>query len=270
MGVRDLDTVNVPVQVRAMVSTFLREVDIAAPGLIEMLYLTGSVALDDYRPGVSDIDFLAITSRTLGDGDLGVIADIHRDMPNAPHVDGLYLDSAALTARPDDEGVVPHAVDGVFVADKRCGELNPVLWLMLGQCGIAVRGPSARELDIQVDPDRVRTWNLANLSSYWKPLAGRIRQAMARRDAAKPVYNDGVMWTVLGPARLHYTLATGAVTSKTGAGQYVADHFPQWSSLAQLAVTCRDGEPIEFVTADALAAADLIDAVVGDAWVRWG
>jgi hypothetical protein len=37
-----------------------------------------------------------------------------------------------------------------------------------------------------------------------------------------------------------------------------------------LAVTCRDGEPIEFVAADALAAADLIDAVVDDAWVRWG
>lgn len=270
MGVHDLDTVNVPVQVRAMVSTFLREADVAAPGLIEMLYLTGSVALDDYRPGVSDIDFLAVTARVMSHDHVAVMADIHRDMPNAPHVDGVYLDRAALATLPDDEEVVPHAVDGVLRADQLCGELNPMLWLTLDQCGIAVRGPAVRELGLRVAPSRVRTWNLNNLASYWKPLAGRIRQAMVGRDAAKAVYNDGVMWSVLGPARLHYTLATGAVTSKTGAGQYVVDHFPQWSSLAQLAVACRDGEPIEFVTADALAAADMIDTIVDDAWSRWG
>lgn len=53
----------VPSAVRELVVAHLERVDEAAPGLIEMLYLTGSAALGDHRPGVSDVDFLAVTSR---------------------------------------------------------------------------------------------------------------------------------------------------------------------------------------------------------------
>lgn len=252
-----------------MVGTFLREVDDVDPGLIEMYYLVGSVALDDYRPGISDIDFLAVTSRRLTDGDLATFAEIHRAMPRAPHFDGIYLPRDALAAPPDDNDVVPHAVNGQFHTDQPCGELNPVLWLTLRQCGIAVRGPAPAELAIDVDPSRLRTWNLGNLSSYWLPLAGWIRRVMQERDDAHPAQADGVMWAVLGPARLHYTLATGSVTTKTWAGAYAAERFPQWSHLAELAVVCRSGGPVEFVTADGIAAAEMIEAVVDDAWQRW-
>ncbi len=49
----------VPGQVQELVDVHLRALDETAPGLVELLYLTGSVALGDYRPGDSDIDFLA-------------------------------------------------------------------------------------------------------------------------------------------------------------------------------------------------------------------
>lgn len=253
-----------------MVGAFLREVDAEVPGLIEMFYLVGSVALDDYRPGLSDIDFLAITSRRLGEDDLALFAEIHQSMPKAPYFDGIYLDRAELDRTPDGGEVVPHSVNGRFRTDQPCDELNPVLWLMLRQRGIAVRGPAPAELAVDVDADRLRTWNLHNLKSYWQPLAGRIRAVMSERDDAHPAQPDGVMWAVLGPPRLHYTLATGAVTTKSGAGRYAAEHFPQWSHLAELAVACREGGPVEFVTADGLAAADMVEAVVDDAWRRWG
>lgn len=262
--------VEVPVQVRAMVSAFLREVDDVAPGVIEMFYLVGSVALDDYRPGISDIDFVAVTSRDLDDDDLVYLAEIHQAMPKFPHFDGIYLDRDALAKRPDDGEVVPHSVNGQFHADQPCGELNPTSWLTLKQCGLTVRGPSPAELAVDVDPNRLRTWNLDNLRSYWQPLAGWIRSVMNERDDDHPAQPEGVMWAVLGPARLHYTLATGAVTTKTGAGAYAAEHFPQWSHLAELAAACRSGGPVEFATPDALAAADMIEAVVDDAWRRWG
>jgi hypothetical protein len=261
----------VPGPVRELVAAHLQALDAAVPGLVEMLYLTGSVALADYRPGASDVDFLAITSRPLGDGDLAAVAAAHAGMPAAPCYDGVYLERGALaTAPPDGCPVVPHVVGGQFRTDQPCGELNPVLWLTLARCGIAVRGPAAAELGVRVDPQRLRWWNLDNLASYWQPLAGRIRREVAGRTSIGAAGAAGVVWAVLGPARLHYTLATGEVTSKTGAGGYAAQQFPAWAELATRAVACRAGEPVEFVAADALAAAAMVEAVVADAWRRWG
>lgn len=260
----------VPSRVQQLVAAHLAQVDQAAPGLIEMLYLTGSVTLGDYWPGVSDVDFLAVTSRTLDAGDLAAVAAAHEGMPAPSRYDGIYLERSALATTPDDCPVVPHIVNGVFRTDQRCGELNPVLWLMLTRYGIAMRGPATADLDVRVDPQRLRRWNLDNLRSYWQPLAERIRQKVAGRAAAEIADPDAVMWAVLGPARLHYTLATGEVTSKTGAAQYAAQQFPAWAALAAQAVACRAGQPVEFVTVDALATAAMVDAVVEDAWRRWG
>jgi hypothetical protein len=212
----------VPRSVRELVVAHLQEMDGAAPGLVERLYLTGSVALGDYRPGASDVDFLAVTSRPLDAGDLAAVAAAHEGMPAAPHYDGIYLERGALAAAPDDCPVVLHVVNGVFRTEQPCAELNPVLWLMLTRCGIAVRGPSTADLDVRVDPQRLRRWNLDNLKSYWQPLAGQIRQAVAGRAGTDAAGTAGVVWAVLGPARLYYTLATGEVTSKTGAGHYAA------------------------------------------------
>lgn len=191
-------------------------------------------------------------------------------MPAAPHYDGIYLERSALPTTPDECPVVPHIVNGVFRTDQRCGELNPALWLTLTRCGIAVRGPSTADLDVRVHPQRLRRWNLDNLRSYWQPLAEQIRQAVAGRAATETAKSYGVVWAVLGPPRLHYTLATGEVTSKRGAGRYAAQQFPAWAELAARAVAWRAGQPVDFTTTDVLAATAMVDAVVEDAWRRWG
>jgi hypothetical protein len=45
--------------------------------------------------------------------------------------------------------------------------------------------------------------------------------------------------------------------------------FPAWAELLGRAVRCRDGHGGAFTIADALAAADLVDAVAEDARARW-
>ena len=49
-------------RVREIVDAYLEAVDDEAPGLVEGLYLTGSIALGEFRPHTSDIDFLAVTA----------------------------------------------------------------------------------------------------------------------------------------------------------------------------------------------------------------
>jgi hypothetical protein len=49
-----------PAEVDRVVTRYLALVDAAAPGVVEGLYLVGSVALDDFHPRASDVDFIAV------------------------------------------------------------------------------------------------------------------------------------------------------------------------------------------------------------------
>jgi hypothetical protein len=102
------------------------------------------------------------------------------------------------------------------------------------------------------------------------PLGDQLRNAIADHDAASaigfPVEPEIVVWCLLGPARLHYTLARGEVIPKAHVGQYLGCMFPQW---ADVAVQWRNNEPVLFTVGDVRAAADSIDAVVDHAWQRW-
>jgi hypothetical protein len=254
---------------------YLAAVDLALPGFVEMLYLTGSVALGAYQPGASDIDTLIVTSRNPEPEDLAILATVHASMPQHPHFDGIYLDRLTFRRQPDDRPVVPFVVNGEFRTDKPCGDLNPVLWLILSRYGVPVRGPAVADLGLTVDHDALRRFNLDNLKTYWAPMADQVRQAITGvpDDAPAddtPVGGEGVVWYVLGPARLHYTLAKADVVSKPDAGRYLAENFPAYVSLADRAVQWRQGEPVKFTVADARHAADSIEAVVADAWQCWG
>jgi hypothetical protein len=51
--------------VHDVVDSYLEAVDVQAPGLVEGLYLTGSMAFGDFRPRTSDIDYVAVTAQRL-------------------------------------------------------------------------------------------------------------------------------------------------------------------------------------------------------------
>lgn len=76
-----------PSDVREVVDHYLGTADRVAPGLVEAHYLTGSVALGDYHPGTSDIDFLAVIPSV----DAARLATVHAELPASPNFDGIYL-----------------------------------------------------------------------------------------------------------------------------------------------------------------------------------
>jgi hypothetical protein len=248
-----------PSAVRRAVDEHLSRLDAAVPGLVSSLYVVGSVALGDYHEGVSDIDFVAFTSRTPDDDELDALEEIHHALAGPPHYDGVY---PAEDAGPGVAGPVPFVVNGMFHRRDQCFELSPVLWLTLSRYGIVVRGPEAAELGIAVDPDVLRVWNAGNLIDYWRPFAAQLRDALEGVPNETIVDSAGVVWLALGPARLHHTLLTGDITSKTNAAAHIARHFPEWTELALRAAHARSGSAIVFTAADAAAAADLTDAVI--------
>ena len=49
-----------PLSIQTLTKKFLQAMDTAVPGLIQALYLVGSVALDDFHPESNDVDFVAV------------------------------------------------------------------------------------------------------------------------------------------------------------------------------------------------------------------
>jgi hypothetical protein len=250
----------------AVTDQYLRLLAQDAPGLVTGLAITGSLALGDYRPPASDIDFVSVLSRDPQEQDLVMLATVHARLPAAPHFDGIYLTAAQLAGDPADLATAPQVLANAFEAAKPGGQLNPVTWLELLQQPLIAGG----ELPPVTPPPMagLRRWLLGNLDGYWSHTATGLRAGLDGLPADQPIPSAAICWVVLGPGRLHHTLATGTVTSKTDAGWYTAQLFPAWTGLLTRAISARAGDPVEFTVTDARNAADLVEAVVSDAMSR--
>jgi hypothetical protein len=258
-----------PADVGAATQRHLDAMDAAAPGLVRALYVTGSVTLGDYQPGRSDIDFMAFTSRPVRTADEAVLREVHASLPTPACYDGNYVGWHELPHVPDDGRRRPHIVDGVFSEDG-ADALTPSTWTEFTRYAVAVRGPAAGSLGITVRRERLDEWNLGNLNGYWSDLASLGAAILAGRDPAGLATAGAVVWCILGPPRLHFTLATGDITSKSGAGRYALEHFGAYEDVINAALTWRATGDGEFTNAIALRAVDLIRAIVADANQRWG
>lgn len=163
------------------VSAYLAAVDAEAPGLVEGLYLVGSVALGDFRPGASDLDYLAVTADRPGPAAVAALARAHHRLRQArprPYFDGAYVTWADLARDPATVPAGPGSHEGRFAADA--GERGPVEWHTLARYGVAKRGPAPADLTVWADADRLAAWTDGNLDRYWGRLLDRCARLPSR------------------------------------------------------------------------------------------
>ncbi len=270
---------HLPSDVRKATERHLAALDKMAPGLVDSLYLTGSVTLGDYHQGRSDIDFMAFTSRPVTDPEVVallaqvhafLLTDLQAVLPATGHYDGNYVALGGLPAVPDDQPRGPHVVNGTFHGNEVNGHLTPATWTEFAKYAIAIRGPERGELGISVSPDRLSTWLLGNLNAYWKRRAVDGITMLRKLDASEALAGEIVAWDALGAARLHYTLATGDIASKAAAGEYAIGLFPDYTEVVSAALSWRTTGAGEFTYADWGSCAELILDIVADANRRFG
>ncbi|NRQ40771.1 DUF4111 domain-containing protein [Nonomuraea sp. NN258] len=218
-------------KIAVIVDSYLDVADSEAPGLVDGLYLEGSAALGDYRPDSSDVDFVAVTSRL---PDLEVVERIRARTPNG--FDGVYLTWDDLRHDPSTLGERPQVL-GTRVAPQQC---NPVTWHTLARYGVTCRGPEITGLDVWCDPAALASWTDGNLDHYWRPLVNRSSSLRGLAGLAS-LSAYSALWIVTGVSRLHYTLATGDLTSKHGAGLHALKTFPErWHRVIREALRIRE------------------------------
>ena len=255
--------------VARVVAAYLEEVDREVPGLVEGFYLTGSVALGEFRARTSDVDFVAVTGPPLGTTALDALARAHARLRTRlphPHLDGMYATWVDLAQDPALRRG-PHSHEGRFHAHAR-GPGDPVTWHVVAKHGVAFRGPAPAEVPIWTNAAVLAAWIQNNLDTYWRRLL---------HCAARPVdpwfvashMAYGAVWIVLGTSRLHFTLATGDVCSKEAAGEYALRTFgDRWHRVVRESLFIRRADRARPRVGSALA--EVVDHLRPRCCGGWG
>lgn len=245
-----------PDEARRLIDHYLRVADRLLPGRIEGFYVVGSTALGAYRPGRSDIDFVAVLDGRLSRPELrrlrlvhliagarsGIRAIRRRRFTFPGTCNGVFVNTQGLS-RPVTEITPLASHTGHEFAVGRGFDLNPVGWHVLANHGIPIRGPHPSTLGLQTDDRLLRSWTLHNLDAYWAPWA---RTILARRPSRlRARWRWLTAWGVLGTARMHHTIATGNVIAKETAGDHALATFtPRWRPLIDEALAYRRDQPV--------------------------
>lgn len=208
---------------RTVVDDYLTAVDAEVPGLVQGFYLVGSVALDDFHPASSDINFLAVTSDEPDADQVAALMRVHARQPRRPILDGIYTTWSDLTSAPHEAAPGPH-IHGTLLHRFCTHQRHPVTWHTLAQSGVAIRGPHPSELTVATDRQALADWCLDNLAGYWRSWWRRSSRLLSKPGLVC-LGSWGPAWGVLGVSRLHYSVVTGQITSKRGAGEYARMAF---------------------------------------------
>lgn len=206
------------------------------------LYLYGSLAVGDFYPSRSDIDFVVVTRDHLPDTIIRELESMHMALAAGAKwqrkLEGAYVPIAIIQRHDATDRRVPTVNEGNFYMAPLGSD-----WVMqrkiLRETESAVDGPSLRALIEPIGPEDLRTAVFDVIDSWWEPmLADRSRL----RD---PGYQP---FAVLSMCRSLYTVREGALASKTQAAEWAVATLPtEWSSLINHALQWGAGDEIESI-----------------------
>jgi ADP-ribose pyrophosphatase YjhB (NUDIX family) len=224
-------------EVRALVDQLLAGARSVLGARLIGLYVGGSLAIGDFAPDRSDVDFVAVTDGEIGDDDGPRLAALHARLAAGPsrwgdELEGSYVSLAALVApglRAIRHPYIDRGTGSLGVIATEAGYWEIQRWL-LREHGIAVAGPSLRDAIGPVGPDRLRAAVVDILREWWLPMVADPRRLSGSRFGYR-------CYAVLTMCRMLYTLAHGTVVTKPAAARWAAATLgPRWTPLIERAL----------------------------------
>lgn len=225
----DLDLSGVAHPADKTLAGFISQLLSVRKDLVKGVYLTGSIPLGDFRPGKSDIDFIVLLEQIPDKMTLLKFEDIHKRIRRRfrrPCLNGYYLTVEDFErSGEENKRTLPSFFEGKWYFNRPF-ELDLVTLFELKTISLTIYGPPASELPIRIGPGEVRAQLHQNINTYW---AGWIKThgSFSVSGLSLALFPRLTEWGILGVARQLYTLETGKIASKTGAGHYALDRLPR-------------------------------------------
>lgn len=223
-------------EVNAVLRHFLAETQALLGGHFAGLYLSGSLAVGDFDPRSSDIDFVVVTTATLSDDRVDALRAMHArfaagDSPWAHKIEAVYIPREAFQPGPPPDACYPVLEKDNPFALAPLEDGWPVQVYTLREHGITVAGPKPRTFIPPVDPAAMNQAGYG-IAATWLDQA---RTDPSWLEWLHPRHHQA--FVVLTLCRLLYTLETGGVISKPGAARWGHQHLgPRWAGLIAQAV----------------------------------
>jgi len=220
------------------------------------MLLLGSLALGDFDPLRSDVDFLVVTRTQPNPAQFENLRTLHArirtsTLPFASNYEGVYIPLANLRRyRPDDA----HAwlgSDGHFAWETQGAD-----WILqrhvARERGLVVSGPHPHDLiDAVSAAERMRAC-AALLQEWWAP---KLADPHDLRDAEYQSY------AILTMCRARYTLATAEIAGKPLAARWMAERSDARTAAAiSAALHWRHGDRLDELDATLRLIREALDA----------
>lgn len=205
------------------------------------LYLYGSLAMGDFVPHRSDIDFLVATEEDVSPAAFAELRGMHERL-GASHprwgteLEGAYIPRASLRRYDRRRARHPHVDRGGtrLVLEDHWSD-----WVIqryvLREHGVVVVGPPLRTLLDPIAPRDVQQAVIETVRDWWAPM--RHNQARLHDAGYQP-------YAVLTMCRVLYTLEFGTVASKTVAARWAQEPLGDgWRDLVADALAWHQGDP---------------------------
>ncbi len=188
------------------------------------VYLRGSLALGDFDPTTSDVDFWAVTEQPLSEEEFAALADLHERLrrlsnPFGNHLEGEYIDRRA-TWRYEPGQRIP-----AIYRNEALGWHEPgANWILerwvVRERGQTLLGPDPKTLIAPISAEDLRAASRARLHD-WADFANRPDDLGWQEHLGEKAYYVETM------CRMLHTLATGAAQTKPQAVAWALATLPE-------------------------------------------
>jgi hypothetical protein len=206
------------------------------------MYIHGSLAIGDFDPHRSDIDFVVVTDDELPSECVSALESMHAriigsDLTWKTNFEGSYIPKDAL--RRFDPTNCTHPVirvGGSFGMDRHGSE-----WVIqryvIREYGIVVSGLDPRDIIDPIKPTHLREATLCVLCEWWVP---QLEEPFLLCEDEYQAY------AILTMCRVLYTLQFAAVASKPIAARCMQKHLDgRWTALIDRALAWQHGKTMD-------------------------
>ncbi len=242
-------------EVNIVLHHFLEDIQSILGDQFYGLYLYGSLALGDFNPRTSDIDFVVLTRQEIPENRFVALQDMHAlfdrsDSPWSMRIEAAYIPLEALNCPPSAAHEYPQIEKGTQLVRSPLEPGWAYQRLTLREHETLVAGPSLRGLIDPVDPMEMNQAAMSILT-LWQEQSQRDPSwlAWARQRSSQA-------FIVLTLCRIRYSRVTGSVASKPASARWAqAVYGERWRPLIEGALNGPhdDQEIAEVVLAETLA-----------------